>query len=187
MAAACCERVPVKTASAATVARMSLCIRFSVPNCGRDLVRMMRAPMPNPRRMPLMRPLIGGHEIRLRASPKIWLQHRPRIVPDRPLTPLPILARCPSSRASWIAGEVGCVDARRSRGGGCEFGRRRCCHRTSAVRRGHGQNQSTNGKSHENGPMHGHLLGVCAAARGPQVKSVGGNHSSPWPKGSTRD
>jgi hypothetical protein len=34
MAVACCDRAPVKTASTAAVARMSLCIRFSVPVAG---------------------------------------------------------------------------------------------------------------------------------------------------------
>jgi hypothetical protein len=34
MAAACCDRAPVKTASAKAVARMSLCIGFSVPVAG---------------------------------------------------------------------------------------------------------------------------------------------------------
>jgi len=58
------------------------------------LLPVMPAPMAA-RRVPLLCPNIGGHQVRLRASPKIRLEHAPRVVPDRPIVPLPILPMRP--------------------------------------------------------------------------------------------
>ncbi len=60
---------------------------------------VMPAPITHPRQVPLPCPDVGRHEVRLRASPKIWLEHLPWVVPDRPVVPLPILSMRPLPRA----------------------------------------------------------------------------------------
>jgi hypothetical protein len=50
------------------------------------------------------------------------------------------------------------------RRGGREFRRRRDSHRHNVLRRGRGQSQRADGKSHENGSIHDYLLGIRAPA-----------------------
>jgi hypothetical protein len=127
--------------------------------CCRVSVTMARVPITNPGRIPFVRPVIGGHEVRLRASPNSWAQHCPRIVPDRPLIPLPVLPRRPSARAFPIADEVHQLDGAPVLGDGRAFGRH------GTARGCHDLQQSNNGKRRHNGSMHARFLGFPAAGR----------------------
>ena len=127
--------------------------------CCRFSVTMARVPITNPGRMPFMCPAIRGHEIRLRASPNRWAKHCPRVVPDRPLIPLPILPRRPSARAFPITDEVDQADAAPVLGGGRAFGRH------GTVRGCHDRQQSGNGKGRQNASQHAWLLSAPAVGQ----------------------
>jgi hypothetical protein len=63
------------------------------------LVPVVPAPMAGRRQVPFARPNIGWHEVGLRTSPNGRSQHRPRIVPNGPMVPLPIFPGPPFPRA----------------------------------------------------------------------------------------
>lgn len=58
-------------------------------------VTMVRPVMPV-RRMPLSRPDIGRHIVRFRAAPDCRPKHLPRVIPNRPMVPAPVMALMPA-------------------------------------------------------------------------------------------
>jgi hypothetical protein len=125
--------------------------------CCRFSVTMTGVPITDPRRMPFVRPAIRGHDVGLGATPNIGPQSCPRIIPDRPLIPLPILPWRPSARAFPIADDH--TVAAPVLGDGRPFGRHSMAHGCN------GRQQSGHGKGLQNGSIHAWLLGAPAAGQ----------------------
>lgn len=126
-------------------------------------IRVARCPMADPRRMPFARPDIGRHQARLRASPKIRPQDRPRVVPSRPRIPSPVAPARPVPRASAVP--VNFMHEIRHAGRRSRSGPRRKRHRRGTVHRRANRESSREDGTGSDGLAHACLL-ECPLGRG---------------------
>lgn len=83
------------TAVPAAAVTTSLRIKFLQPAAPTESAIGAPCPMVPMRGMPLPRPDIGRHVVRFRATPNRRSQHFPRVIPNRPMVPPPIVALMP--------------------------------------------------------------------------------------------